>query len=260
MARLMSHDDAAELLGAYALDAVDPDEAAAIEAHLESCPRCRDELRNHREVTGLLSYAGQEAPAGMWDRIVQEVRTEETPPVSSRPAVIASPAGSAGRNRRAGWRGWILPLAAAAAVLIVALLAVQVGRLESRTNHLSHELSQMANQPTMANVEAALAAPGARRVTLRATEGSATIQAVILPDGNGYLYDSTLDPLATRQTYQLWGQSGQHLISYGLIGASPAPVTAFRVGQPVQALAISVEAAGGVVAPTASPVVSGGVA
>ncbi len=256
----MSHDEAAELLGAYALDAVDPNEATAIEAHLESCPRCRDELRNHREVTGLLSYAGQEAPAGLWDRVMDEVRTEEMPPISSRPAVIASPGGRSGRNGRAGWRAWIFPLAAAAAIVIVALLGVEVGRLQSRTNHLSHELSQMANQPTIANVEAALSAPGARLVTLRATEGSASIQAVILPDGSGYLYDSTLEPLAARKTYQLWGQSGQHLISYGLIGASPAPVTAFRVGQPVQALAISVESAGGVVAPTASPVVSGGVA
>jgi anti-sigma factor RsiW len=169
MARLMSHDEAAELLGAYALDAVDPDEVAAIEAHLESCPRCRDELRNHREVTGLLAYAGQEAPAGLWDRVVSEVRAEETAPSGSRPPVIAAAEDHRRRNGGTGWRGWIL------------------------------------------------------------------------------------------QSYQLWGQSGQKLISYGLIGANPAPVTAFRVGRPVQALAISAEAAGGVVAPTQAPVVSGGV-
>jgi negative regulator of sigma E activity len=259
MARLMSHEEASELLGAYALDAVDAEEVAAIEAHLESCPRCRDELRNHREVTGLLSYAGQEAPAGLWDRVVGEVRGEETPPVGSRPAVIA-PARSQGRRDGAkGWRAWILPVAAAAAVVVVALLAVQVARLQNRTDHLSHQLSLMASQPTMANVEAALAAPGARQVTLRATSGSASIEVVILPNGTGYLYDSTLIPLAPRQTYQLWGQSGQKMISYGLIGANPAPVTAFRVGRPVQALAISAESAGGVVAPTQAPVVSGGV-
>jgi Anti-sigma-K factor rskA/Putative zinc-finger len=256
MARLMSHEEVAELLGAYALDAVDPEEAAAIEAHLESCPRCRDELRNHREVTGLLSYAGQEAPAGLWDRVMGEVRGEETAPVSSRPAVI-SPA--EGHGRRSGWGRWILPVAAAAALVIVALLAVQVARLQNRTDHLSHELSLMASQPTMANVEAALAAPGARRVILRAATGSASIEAVLLPNGTGYLYDSTLTPLAVRQSYQLWGQSGHDLISYGLIGANPAPVTAFRVGRPVQALAISAESAGGVVAPTHQPVVSGGV-
>jgi hypothetical protein len=259
MARLMSHDEAAELLGAYALDAVDPDEVAAIEAHLESCPRCRDELRNHREVTGLLAYAGQEAPAGLWDRVVSEVRAEETAPSGSRPPVIAAAEDHRRRNGGTGWRGWILPLAAAAALIIVALLAIQVARLQNRTDHMSHELSLMANQPTMATVDAALAAPGARRVTLRATTGSASIEAVILPNGTGYLYDSTLTPLATLQSYQLWGQSGQKLISYGLIGANPAPVTAFRVGRPVQALAISAEAAGGVVAPTQAPVVSGGV-
>jgi hypothetical protein len=259
MARLISHEEVAELLGAYALDAVSPEEAASIEAHLESCPRCRDELRNHREVTGLLSYAGQEAPAGLWDRVMDEVRGEETAPVSSRPAVISGPEGHPRRQGARGWGHWVLPVAAAAALVIVALLAIQVARLQNRTDHLSHELSLMANQPTMANVEAALAAPGARRVTLRAAAGSASIEAVILPNGSGYLYDSTLTPLAARQSYQLWGQSGQALISYGLIGANPAPVIAFRVGRPVQALAISAESAGGVVTPSHAPVVSGGI-
>ena len=256
---MTSHEEFQELLGAYALDAVDPEEAAAIEAHLESCPRCRDELRNHREVTGLLSYAGQEAPAGLWDRVMGEVRGEESAPISSRPAVIAPPESQPRREGGTGWRSWILPVAAAAALVVVALLAIQVARLQNRTDHLSHELSLMVNQPTMANVQAALAVPGASRVTLRATTGSASIEAVILPNGTGYLYDSTLTPLAARQTYQLWGQSGAKLISYGLIGANPAPVTAFRVGRPVQALAISAESAGGVVAPTRAPVVSGGI-
>jgi hypothetical protein len=258
MARLMSHEEVAELLGAYALDAVDPEEVVAIEAHLESCPRCRDELRNHREVTGLLSYAGQEAPAGLWDRVMGELHGEETASIGSPPAVI-SPAEGRRHEGARGWGRWVVPAAAAAALVVVALLAIQVARLQNRTDHLSHQLSLMANQPTMANVEAALAAPGARRVTLRAATGSASIQAVILPNGTGYLYDSTLSPLGVRQSYQLWGQSGQRLISYGLIGASPAPVTAFRVGRPVQALAISAESAGGVVAPTHAPIVSGGV-
>lgn len=32
------HDQFSELLGAYALDAVDPDEQAQIELHLRTCP------------------------------------------------------------------------------------------------------------------------------------------------------------------------------------------------------------------------------
>ena len=44
MDRPLSHDAVVELLGAYALDAVDPTEAAAVEAHLGTCPGCRDEI------------------------------------------------------------------------------------------------------------------------------------------------------------------------------------------------------------------------
>ena len=37
----MSHQEVQELLGAYALDAVDPELAAIIEDHLRHCARCR---------------------------------------------------------------------------------------------------------------------------------------------------------------------------------------------------------------------------
>ena len=50
----MSHDDASELLGAYALDAVDGEELTELEAHLSACPRCRSELDSFREVARLL--------------------------------------------------------------------------------------------------------------------------------------------------------------------------------------------------------------
>ncbi|MFX7198000.1 zf-HC2 domain-containing protein, partial [Acinetobacter baumannii] len=33
------------LSGAYALDALEPDEAAAFEGHLDSCASCTDEVR-----------------------------------------------------------------------------------------------------------------------------------------------------------------------------------------------------------------------
>ncbi|MDQ1416012.1 MAG: hypothetical protein QOF81_1625 [Acidimicrobiaceae bacterium] len=78
MERLTEHAELQELLGAYALDAVEPDEAAAIERHLPTCPRCRTELADHREVAALLGYAGGSAPSGLWDRIIASL--EEPPP------------------------------------------------------------------------------------------------------------------------------------------------------------------------------------
>ncbi len=69
----MPRDDFEELLGAYALDACDPDEAAAVAAHLNDCPRCRAELAAHLEVAGVLGNLGGEAPDGLWDRIWGEI-------------------------------------------------------------------------------------------------------------------------------------------------------------------------------------------
>jgi hypothetical protein len=145
-------------------------------------------------------------------------------------------------------------------VVLVALLGVQVVRLQHRIDHVSGQVAAMGDQPTMVAVDAALAEPGARRVTLRPPSGGpASLDAVILPSGNGYLYDSALAPLASTLTYQLWGVTGTQRVSYGLIGSSPARVTAFRVGSPVQALAVTVEVAGGVVATSHEPVADGSV-
>ena len=69
MGRELSHDELAGLLGAYALDAVEPDEAAALAAHLERCPRCAAELSEHREVAGLIANAGVDAPPELWEQI-----------------------------------------------------------------------------------------------------------------------------------------------------------------------------------------------
>jgi hypothetical protein len=69
----VNHAEITELLGAYALDAVSPEEAAEIEEHLVECPRCRAEVAAHREVAGVLGNLGGSAPAGLWARIADEL-------------------------------------------------------------------------------------------------------------------------------------------------------------------------------------------
>ncbi len=306
---MMSHADASELLGAYALDAVEADEAAAIDEHLRTCPRCRDELRGHREVVGLLAYAGQEAPEGLWDRVV--ARINDPAESATAPAAVAPPeslrmigrtagppagptaaatadaaaADAAADAARAGapadaaaagaaaaapagrpTRPWgrfspVLALVAAAAVVVVALLGVEVARLQNRTDDLSREIASMADAPTMTTVQRALATPGAKVVALRPRSGrGASLGAVILPSGQGYLYNTRLDPLSAAQTYQLWGVVGTEQISYGVLGSAPAPVMSFRASRGVLALAVTAEVAGGVVASSHNPVVVGALA
>lgn len=258
----MNHDEASELLGAYALDAVDASEAEAIDDHLETCPRCRDELRGHREVVGLLAYAGHDAPEGMWDRVAARMHDPDAGdggPAAPVPGVARLD----DRRRRAVLAGrparW-LGLVAAAAVVVVALLGVEVVRLQNRTDHLTKQVAAMSNQPTMAAVKLALSTPGARVVRLQEPGGATTeLDAVILPGGQGYLYDSALAPLPAARTYQLWGVVGNEVVSYGLLGSAPARVEAFRASPGVSALAVTDEVAGGVVASVHKPVAVGDV-
>lgn len=107
MERLTDHEELQGLLGAYALDAVEPDEAEALERHLTTCPRCRNELADHREVAALLGYAGVPAPSGVWDRIIASL--EETPPVFNFTGALTRPAAAVAPEPAAD-----LPVAAAA--------------------------------------------------------------------------------------------------------------------------------------------------
>lgn len=293
---MITHAEASDLLGAYALDAVDADEVAALEEHLSTCPRCRDELRGHREVVGLLAYSGQDAPSGLWDRVAARLNADPdevtgsaaptgtgatpmpslAPPGSSRPGLGGG--ARASRPRRPAWgryadadagrgsrgprgiRGRVLPVLAAAAVIIVAVLGVEVARLEGRTNQLSGQVASMSGVPSAATVKQALATAGERTVMLQPEHpGGPVLEAVILPGGQGYLFHSTLAPLPASQTYQLWGVVGAERISYGVLGSQLPAFMAFRASSGVQYLAVTTEPAGGVVVSREAPVVVGAV-
>ena len=53
----MGDDAVHELTAAYALDAVEPDEARGYEEHLAGCERCREELASLQTAAGALAYA-----------------------------------------------------------------------------------------------------------------------------------------------------------------------------------------------------------
>lgn len=234
------HEDIVELLGAYALDAVDPDEASLVEDHLRSCPRCAAEVAEHREVAAMLAHSGAPAPEGLWDRIVADL--EEPPPelalpISGRPAPVSRLDDR--RPPRTSWR-W-LPAAAAAAVLVVA--GVVAGVAIDDGDDRSEPVAAASLEDLARDV---LNDPDARRVTLAAPEGDdLTAAAAVDADGAGYLMGNTLPALDPSRTYQLWGISDQVIVSLGVLGPSPG-VVAFHVDEGIHTLAITEEVAGGV--------------
>jgi hypothetical protein len=220
----LSHTEIEELLGAYALDAVDPDEADAVELHLRECPRCRDEVAAHRQTAALLAHSGTDAPAGVWDRIAGSLT--ETPPAAARTLPFAAPA----RRRR---RLPVVPLMAAgmaAAAIIVVVLGVTIAHQNTRLNRLS--LTQAAT--------AALVNPAAHKAHLVSADGAVSVDAVVLPGGRGYVVRDSLPNLSGDRTYQLWSLERDGPVSLGVLGSSP-DVVSFRAGRLPTEMAITAE-------------------
>jgi len=222
-----THDELAELLGAYALDAVDDTdgEREAVRLHLLECVRCRAEVAEHREVAALLAHAGEPAPPAVWDRITAAIEGEAPP--SPQPLLRAVPAPPAPRAR---W--WSRPLTGAAAAAVVVIAAL--GWLAFDANRRLDDLE--GDRGVAAAMADALADPASTVVDL---DGEVRVRAV-LDDGSGYLAASDLPAAPARRIYQLWGASGDDLVSLGVLGADPADVVAFEAGD-VDALALTVE-------------------
>jgi hypothetical protein len=243
-----SHEEIQELLGAYALHAVEPDEADLVERHLEECPRCRAEVAGHREVATLLGNTGGDAPAGLWDRIASQL--EEAPPPMRLPLPAGEAADVVPLARRRPDRGnrFVLAAVGAAAAVVIGALGVQVVRQDDRIG----ELEAAVGGSALADATVA---------TLTSSDGSMSAEAVLLPNGTGYLLAGDLPALSEDETYQLWGVTDQGTVSLGLLGAEPGALMPFQAGddQRVSALAITQEVAGGVVATENEAIVVGSV-
>lgn len=130
--RPITCDAADELAGAWALDALDADEARAVAAHLASCDQPHEELRAAPGAGLVLAVALDpvEPSAGLRGRIMTSIGAE--------PAVVREP----------WYRAW-LPRAAgfAAAAAVVALLAWNVqlrGELDTRQDALERVASALS--------------------------------------------------------------------------------------------------------------------
>lgn len=78
----MSQPDLHTLTGAYALDALDPEEREAFEAHLACCPTCTEEVEGFRAATTMLAATVSEPPPAHLKGVVLDAaaRTRQEPP------------------------------------------------------------------------------------------------------------------------------------------------------------------------------------
>jgi Anti-sigma-K factor rskA/Putative zinc-finger len=235
------HADLQELLGAYALDAVTPDEASRVEDHLRGCPRCRAEVDAHRETAAMLAGSGRSAPPEIWERI--SAALEDQPP-----RLEVARLGQ-GRARATRWLTVTAAAAAAAALVFMGLRLTELGRRVDT-------LVAVSERQGLAEAAAAAALdPDSARVDLRSPDGAVLATAVLRPDGTGYLMPRGLRGLPSGRTYQLWAIRDGQPVSAGVIGPDPFRIVAFSVPPDAAALAISEEEAGGAPSPNLPAVV-----
>jgi anti-sigma-K factor RskA len=120
------HNRWSEDLAAYMLGALEADEVADFERHLEGCERCQEEMRWLRPAVSTLPEAveRQEPPPRLREALMAEVQ-EDVREAESRPAPARS------------WRGWLLKPAmglAVVALLVAGVLGYEVGKDDSGTS------------------------------------------------------------------------------------------------------------------------------
>jgi anti-sigma-K factor RskA len=224
----VAHDPLHDLTPAYALDALDAEERAAYEQHLSTCEHCRAELETMQRTASSLAYAvvSPAPPPELRGRIVEQARLERGNVVAFRP-------------RRT------LSYALGAAAAVAASVAVAVGLWAAS---LSNELDRQRS------VLEILADPQARSLAMTGGDG----RLVVTGSGEAALVVSGLAAAPEGKTYEIWVIEGDRALPAGLFDGSEAR-DVVRLTRPVPrraAVAVTIEAAGGVDAPTSEPVLS----
>jgi anti-sigma-K factor RskA len=216
-------DDVHELSALYALDVLSHDERERFEEHLDECERCRGELAGLRDAAGSLAFAidGPAPPADLRSRILDAARAEQQNVIPFRPRRSFAVSVAAATS-----------VAAAAAAVALGVWAASLHR------SLAHERSTVS----------VLTDPRSRHVSLRGATG----QLVVAPSGEAVL-SVALPKLPKGKTYEAWVADP----SVHAAGVFSGQTTKLRVQVPRGAqVMVSVERAGGVDAPTTTPIVT----
>jgi len=192
------HEQYAEDLALYALDALTGEDRVKLAQHLATCASCRLELEQLRGDTALLalSAAGPRPPQRARQRLLDAVAREPR-------TVIARP--NAPRLAWWGWLGW----AATAAVLVFALSLWRENlTLQSTLASAGFQAAESARQlDELRKIAAPIIEPEAQRVTLVAAKAPPQPQgkAFYLKNRSSLVFlANNMPALPPQKAYELW--------------------------------------------------------
>ncbi|UDY24025.1 anti-sigma factor domain-containing protein [Nocardioides sp. Kera G14] len=230
------------LSGAYAVDALDPQERADFEAHLATCASCQAEVASFREAgSSLAALSTTTPPPELRDRVLSSIATVRPLPPEIEPdsTVPAAPAATVTPLRPRRWWAGTSLLVAAAAVLVLGL--VWHPWVDDKPRDL---------------VAAVLTAPDAQRFDqLLPDGGKVSLYRSVSLDRSAAVA-SNLPALPDGKVYELWYQDPTGtMVPAGLMPDEPDGRLALK-GSAAEATAagITVEPAGGSDKPTSNPI------
>lgn len=103
----MNCENALELMNRELNEALTPEESAALQAHLDACPDCRETRRQLHELDALLQESELEPPAALHDGVMQAIRQEKKQRSRRAWVPAAAIAAAAALVLLAGWAGLI---------------------------------------------------------------------------------------------------------------------------------------------------------
>ncbi|HWE56352.1 MAG TPA: anti-sigma factor [Acidimicrobiales bacterium] len=214
----LNHREIKELLGAYALNAVDDRERAGVEVHLETCRSCQAEMDDHRRLAdNLRRNAVRVSPLASFE--ADGIHRATGPPA---PPVATS-------------LRWLPALALAIVVVMLTgvFLEAQVrfDRIDAATKR-----SDLVGGAVLAT-----AGPGATSTELR-TPSAASVLTILsrVSGGTGYAIDSSLPTLDGDRTYELWSVDHGSLTARVSLGRNP-DIAVFTAPGGVTSYVVTVE-------------------
>jgi anti-sigma-K factor RskA len=243
-------DDILDLLAAYALGALEPEEVAQVSALLTEHPEWRATLAELRATADRLPYGLPEAvPAtDLRERVLKHAtgRTSTAQPIAVR-AIDRT-------------RAWIWSFAAIAAVAIVFAAIVWTQFIGARKDLAQLQAQVAAMQGELSRMQAQIAAAEKVIASLQGQSGSA---AIVQTRAGGTLLVAQLPPLSPGRVYQLWRiPGGGNPLSTGLFtvdqqGYGQIILSPDQQPQAGETVAVTDEPDGGSPGPTTQPLIVG---
>jgi hypothetical protein len=264
MTKPWTHDEVRAELGAYSLDALLPDEQAAIDAHLSTCDECRKELRAMRDAAASLSSM---APLRIMDPAKSAELRQRLLNRAKKDAPAVQPIRAMPKPARA--LPWLLAAAASIAFIVAMVQRGSVARERDdvRAALAAESLLVAQLRDTIAERERtllAMAGPDVKVVDLVANNRRPNARMFWAQATNTWtMFAHDLPVPASGRTYQLWliTRDGQR-ISAGTFTPDQAGNAVVSAQYPLAAdalnmIAVTEEPAGGMPQPTGEVVIAG---